>query len=124
MLCMDVSEANGSVVFLRKVIEGVTANSYGVHVAALAGVPQEVIDRANDILSYIQKQAEEKPLLLDDLKIARKDDKKNQQLPQTPGLFSDEEIIISEILSVDLDNMTPMNALQAISRWKKNLSGL
>ena len=41
----------------------------------------------------------------------------------TPGLFSDEEIIISEILSVDLDNMTPMNALQAISRWKKNLSG-
>ena len=124
MLCMDVSEANGSVVFLRKVIEGVTANSYGVHVAALAGVPQEVIDRANDILSYIQNQAEEKPLLLDDLKIARKDDKKNQQLPQTPGLFSDEEIIISEILSVDLDNMTPMNALQAISRWKKNLSGL
>ena len=124
MLCMDVSETNGSVVFLRKVIEGVTANSYGVHVAALAGVPQEVIDRANDILSYIQNQAEEKPLLLDDLKIARKDDKKNQQLPQTPGLFSDEEIIISEILSVDLDNMTPMNALQAISRWKKNLSGL
>jgi len=124
MLCMDVSEANGNVVFLRKVIEGVTANSYGIHVAALAGVPQEVIDRANDILTYIQNQSSEKPLLLDDLKIAKKEEKKVQEQPKTPGLFSDEEIIISEILSVDLDNMTPMNALQAISRWKKNLSGL
>ena len=37
--------------------------------------------------------------------------------------LSDEEIIISEILSTDLDNMTPMNALQTISRWKKSLSG-
>ena len=41
----------------------------------------------------------------------------------TPGLFSDEEIILDEILSADTDNMTPMSALQAISRWKKTLSG-
>jgi DNA mismatch repair protein MutS len=41
----------------------------------------------------------------------------------TPGLFSDEEIIISEILSVDTDNITPINALQTITRWKKALSG-
>ncbi len=41
----------------------------------------------------------------------------------SPGLFSDEEIIISEILSVDLNNITPMNALQTISRWKKTLLG-
>ena len=41
-----------------------------------------------------------------------------------PGLFSDEEIIIAEILSADPDNMTPLEALKTISRWKKELSGL
>ena len=43
--------------------------------------------------------------------------------PVSPGLFSDEEIIISEILSTDTDNLTPLNALQIIARWKKALSG-
>lgn len=121
MLCMKVSEQNEKVVFLRKVIEGVTANSYGIHVASLAGIPQTVIDRAKEILSYIQNYATEKPLLLDDIP-EQKQNKKSDF--QTPGLFSDEEIIISEILSVDLDNMTPLSALQTISRWKKNLSGM
>ena len=40
-----------------------------------------------------------------------------------PGLFSDEEIILDEILSCDVDNITPMNAMNLISRWKKALSG-
>lgn len=121
MLCMKVSEESGKVVFLRKVVEGVTQNSYGIHVASLAGIPQVVIERAKEILSYIQNYATEKPLLLDNIPSP-----KNEELPEpkTPGLFSDEEIIISEILSTDLDNMTPMSALQTISRWKKALSGL
>ncbi len=129
-LCMDVSEQQGSVVFLRKIKEGVTENSYGIHVAALAGIPKTVIDRAKTILTHIQNAAAEKPLLLDESYKA--DGVQNesevpaaplQPAASTPGLFSDEEIIISEILSVDLDNMTPMNALQTISRWKKELSG-
>lgn len=121
MLCMKVSEESGKVVFLRKVVEGVTQNSYGIHVASLAGIPQVVIERAKEILSYIQNYATEKPLLLDKIPSPKK-----EELPElkTPGLFSDEEIIISEILSADLDNMTPMSALQTISRWKKALSGL
>lgn len=121
MLCMKVNEQNEKIVFLRKVIEGVTANSYGIHVASLAGIPQSVIDRAKEILSYIQNYATEKPLLLDEIP-EQKQNKKTEL--QTPGLFSDEEIIISEILSLDLDNMTPLSALQTISRWKKNLSGI
>jgi len=121
MLCMDVLEQDGSVVFLRKVKEGVTENSYGIHVAKLAGIPAAVIDRADAILTHIQSLASEHPVLLEDIP----EPKKSAPVQyNTPGLFSDEEIIISEILSADLDNMTPMNALQAISRWKKNLSGL
>lgn len=124
MLCMDVLEQNGSVVFLRKVKEGVTWNSYGIHVAKLAGIPQAVIDRANVILSHIQALANDNPVILDDVPAkSSESDKTLAAAPVNPGLFSDEEIIISEILSVDTDNLTPLNALQIIARWKKALSG-
>ncbi len=120
MLCMDVLEQNGSVVFLRKVKEGVTENSYGIHVAKLAGIPQNVIDRANVILAHIQALAADNPIILENLpeKTAQ-----TAPAPVNPGLFSDEEIIISEILSTDTDNLTPLSALQTIARWKKALSG-
>ena len=124
MLCMDVLEQNGSVVFLRKVKEGVTGNSYGIHVAKLAGIPQTVIDRANVILSHIQALANDNPVILDDVPAKSSESEKTlAAAPVNPGLFSDEEIIISEILSVDTDNLTPLNALQIIARWKKTLSG-
>ena len=124
LLCMDVSEQNGSVVFLRKVKEGASENSYGIHVASLAGIPQCVINRANVILNHIQQMASENPLLLDESeKLLAKSKDVQPQVPSSPGLFSDEEIIISEILSVDTDNITPINALQIITRWKKTLSG-
>lgn len=124
MLCMDVLEKNGSVVFLRKVKEGVTGNSYGIHVAKLAGIPQAVIDRANVILSHIQALANDNPVILDDVSAKSSESEKTlAAAPVNPGLFSDEEIIISEILSVDTDNLTPLNALQIIARWKKALSG-
>ena len=124
MLCMDVLEQNGSVLFLRKVKEGVTGNSYGIHVAKLAGIPQAVIDRANVILSHIQALANDNPVILDDVPAKSSESEKTlAAAPVNPGLFSDEEIIISEILSVDTDNLTPLNALQIIARWKKALSG-
>ena len=115
MLCMDVSEENGTVVFLRKVKEGAAENSYGIHVARLAGVPQSVIDRASVILAHIQNLAANKPVLdsVPDVRISS----------DAPGLFSDEEIVLDEILSADTDNMTPLAALQAVARWKKSLSG-
>lgn len=115
MLCMDVSEENGTVVFLRKVKEGAAENSYGIHVARLAGVPQSVIDRASVILAHIQNLAANKPVL-DSVPDVR-------SVSDAPGLFSDEEIVLDEILSADTDNMTPLAALQAVARWKKALSG-
>ena len=118
-LCLSISENNGTVVFLRKVMEGVTENSYGIHVAKLAGVPQEVIDRATVILAHIQSVAQDKPVMNIEKEIVS--EKINST--NTPGLFSDEEIIISEILSTDVNNITPIEALQIVSRWKKELSG-
>ncbi|MBR5096169.1 MAG: DNA mismatch repair protein MutS [Treponema sp.] len=124
LLCMDVRETDGSVVFMRKIKEGASENSYGIHVASLAGIPQSVIDRASQILKHLQSLAAEKPLLSQDVPAVQEEAVKNAQGPaNAPGLFSDEEIVLDEILSADVDNLTPMTALQLVSRWKKALSG-
>lgn len=119
LLCMEVSQQGESVTFLRKVKVGASENSYGIHVAKLAGVPEQVIRRANEILLHVQAVAENKPVL--DSVPAYKEEAR--PAPVAPGLFSDEEIVLDEILSSDPDNMTPLAALQTISRWKKALSG-
>lgn len=118
-LCMAVSENGSEIVFLRKVIEGASANSYGIHVARLAGIPDTVIDRAQDILEKIQKDAGDESVVPETVKTEQK-----KTMTYTGGLFSEEELVINEILSADADNMTPMEALQAIARWKSSLSGL
>lgn len=131
LLCMDVKETGGDIIFLRKIKEGAAENSYGIHVAQLAGIPESVIERANDILEQIQNKAKDNPIHIEKqsastVKINTKKtsaENENQSALKGPGLFSDEEIILDEILSCDVDNITPMNAMSLISRWKKSLSG-
>lgn len=132
LLCMDVKDSGGTVVFLRKIKEGAAENSYGIHVASLAGIPQNVIDRANEILERIQTKAAEHPIIIEnqDTSSSCENSTISENAAGTdekpfcaPGLFSDEEIILDEILSCDLNNITPMNALTLISNWKKTLSG-
>lgn len=125
-MCMDVRETEGNVVFLRKIKDGASENSYGIHVARLAGIPQSVINRANEILRRLQTLASEKPLLAESVPVPQPLETAAQSpaaAPTAPGLFSDEEIVLDEILSADIDNLTPMAALQLISRWKNSLSG-
>lgn len=138
LLCMDVRETEGSVLFLRKIKDGASGNSYGIHVAGLAGIPESVLLRAGEILSRLQQTAAEHPLIPNDAPIetvksaegaglaansAAGSTLQNAVPPSAPGLFSDEEIVLDEILSADTDNMTPISALQLIARWKKTLSG-
>lgn len=122
LLCMDVKETGGDIIFLRKIKEGAAENSYGIHVAQLAGIPESVIDRANVILEQIQNKAKDNPIVIENKKTEKII--KVEEAPKftAPGLFSDEEIILDEILSCDVDNITPMNAMNLISRWKKALS--
>ena len=124
LLCMAVSEQGESVVFLRKVKEGASENSYGIHVAQLAGLPHSVISRASQILERLQAIAADRPVLDTPIEtMALPADTSARPSPSAPGLFSDEEMVLDEILSADPDNLTPLAALQMISRWKKALSG-
>ncbi len=113
-LCLDVLETEGKIVFLKKVIEGIAAHSYGVHVAELAGLPETVIQRATEILNEgLQKND---TAVSKDFTVPEK----KQSAPEK-NLFSDEELIINEILSTNADEITPLQALQLLSRWKKAL---
>ena len=131
-LCMAVKDEGSDIVFLRKVIQGNSANSYGIHVARLAGIPEPVIDRASTLLEKIQTEASQKPVIAQQIEETivhntSNSDGESENIKQkesfTGALFSDEELILDEILSADLNNMTPINALQTIARWKKSLSG-
>ncbi|HBB13282.1 MAG TPA: DNA mismatch repair protein MutS, partial [Treponema sp.] len=132
-LCMAVDEEGPEIVFLRKVIEGNSRNSYGIHVASLAGIPEPVIQRAKSILERIQNEASDQPIVSAapeqvEETIVRQPAIQQKEEPAkreslTGALFSDEELILDEILSLDVDNLTPIAALQNLARWKKTLSG-
>ena len=99
--------------------EGPSNNSYGIHVARLAGLPAET-------LAYAEK-------MLDDLKpgtavmgsqVPQGGPPQGQKPPARPQrrLFSSEELIAREIMSLVPDRMTPLEALSAITRWKNELA--
>ncbi len=119
--CLEVLETEGKVVFLKKLISGASANSYGIHVARLAGVPDVVLARAREILATLGTS----PVMERDASPVVRTTTENV-LPPVPvfpagQLFSDEELVLDELLSVDTNTITPLEALQRIDRWKKQL---
>ena len=116
LLCMEVSENEGDVVFLRRVISGAAHSSYGIHVARLAGVPDSVIRRAGDILRSIQSRAEGGSASPEGIAACGGH-------AAEPALFSAEEMVMDDILGADENNLTPMQALALVARWRKALSG-
>ncbi|WP_294429332.1 DNA mismatch repair protein MutS [uncultured Treponema sp.] len=126
LLCMDVSEESDKITFLRKIKEGASENSYGIHVASLAGVPSSVIRRANEILAALHSDSEsfESGTNVQNLNTVQTATETPLEKSTTlPGLFTDEELVLDEILSCDPDDMTPRQALDLVARWKKSLSG-
>lgn len=118
--CLDVLETEGTVVFLKKLKKGASANSYGLHVARLAGVPEAVIRRAGEILDNLNRIKQVRP----------DSDAQHEPVavsaspptaPCAPQLFSEEEYVLDELLSVDIGGMTPLEALAKIDAWKRRL---
>jgi DNA mismatch repair protein MutS len=109
-----VQEAADQIVFLRKIVEGSTDKSYGIHVARLAGLPQTVLKRAHSVLFKL----EEKEL---DTQSAVKQEQLSFFTPPSPKDEALEELG-KEIESIDVNQMTPMDALLTIQKWKDDLS--
>ena len=117
-LKLDIMESEGKIVFLKKVVEGVSKSSYGLHVAALAGLPKEVIERAKNLL-HMHTSFNGK--VISNNEQNEESEEKKLKANITPSLFGEELLIINDILSQDLNNITPLTALQKISEWQKQL---
>jgi DNA mismatch repair protein MutS len=116
-LSMAVREWGDEVIFLRRVIEQPSSRSYGIEVARLAGLPDSIIVRAREILANLE-QGE-----LDEAGMPRiaRDRRAKTPAPQL-GLFSStDERVVDELRALDLERMTPMDALNALARLAARL---
>ncbi|MGD8633038.1 MAG: DNA mismatch repair protein MutS [Anaerolineales bacterium] len=101
-----VSEEGGDVVFLHKIAPGGADKSYGIHVAELAGLPRPVINRAQEILSQFETETEETT--------GRRSDAAHQL-----RLFPERSPLIEELKTLDLDALSPLEALNYLYEWKQ-----
>ncbi len=101
-----VSEADGKVVFLHKIIPGGADRSYGIHVAQLAGIPRPVIQRANEILAQLEASA-------------GKAVKINPMAAQQMALFPQTNPLVDELKELDVNSLSPIEALNKIYEYKR-----
>ena len=113
---VSVKELEDNVLFLRKLVEGGSHHSFGIHVAKMAGMPQQVIRRANKILSKLEKSHSSEELT-DKVK-SLKDDLQLSFFNLDDPLL---EEIKDEILHTDINTLTPVEALMKLNEIKRML---
>jgi DNA mismatch repair protein MutS len=114
---MAVKESGGSIVFLRKVVEGTASKSYGIDVARLAGLPRTVIERAREILTNLEANELD---VMGRPKLARHLPSR-KQTPQ-PTLFQAvNEAVIDELRNLEIVDLNPEQAMEALRRLKERL---
>ena len=117
---VSVKEMNGKVIFLRKLVEGGSEHSFGIHVAQLAGMPSAIVKRANVILKALEEEGNQvgsagKP----DMEAVSA--KANAQTQLSFFQLDDPVLcqVRDEILGLDVNNLTPLEALNKLNEIKK-----
>jgi DNA mismatch repair protein MutS len=125
--CVAVKESGDDVVFLRKIIEGPADKSYGIYVASLAGVPESVITRAREIAKSLSSYDVAEKVLLDDegilsanLKNLMPLEDKNMTQMSIYSMINNDEII-DTLKDLNVDSLTPVEALNILNDLKKKL---
>jgi DNA mismatch repair protein MutS len=111
-----VKEWGGEIIFLRKIAEGATDKSYGIHVARLAGLPREVIERAKLILQNLEAQtldAEDKP------RFAKNVPKGRKQVQIQLNMFALDDKVGDELRRLKIEKLTPIQALAKLEELKR-----
>lgn len=117
---VSVKEINGKIIFLRKLVKGGSEHSFGIHVAQLAGMPHTIIKRANVILKALEEEGNQ-------VGSAGKPDMENVTVranaqAQLSFFQLDDPVLCQvrdEILGIDVNNLTPLEALNKLSEIKK-----
>ncbi len=105
-----VTEADGKVVFLHKIVPGGADKSYGIHVAQLAGLPSPVVQRANEIMAELEKTTGRA------VKI-------DPHAAQQAALFPETSPLLDELGALDVNSLSPIEALNKLFEWKKTFLG-
>src|SRR5271157_3013521 len=101
-----VTEADGKVVFLHKIVAGGADKSYGIHVAQLAGLPAPVIQRANEIMLELEKTSGHAVNI-------------NPHAAQQAALFPETSPLLDELNLLDVNSLSPIEALNKLFEWQK-----
>ena len=117
---VSVKEINNKIHFLRKLVQGGSNHSFGIHVAKMAGMPKIMLDRANDILKQLEnshvsssknKKVSAKPTVEDmQLSFFQLDDPVLEQIRE-------------ELITIDINTLTPVEALMKLNEIKKMVGG-
>ena len=101
-----VSEADGQVVFLHKIVPGGADRSYGIHVGQLAGLPRPVVQRAGEILEQLESSS-------------GKAVKIDPSAPRQLALFPQTNPLLDDLKSIDINTLSPIEALNRLYEWKR-----
>lgn len=116
---VSVKELKDNVLFLRKLVPGGSEHSFGIHVAKMAGMPQQVLHRANKILKKLEKSHK----MEDSGELLKKSAEEEMQL----SFFNLDDPILEELkeelIHIDIDTLTPVEALMKLNEIKRMLAG-
>jgi len=116
---VSIKELNNKVIFLRKLKRGGSEHSFGIHVAKMAGMPRSVVNRADEILKELEQSHDRKELAKPIAGLA--EHREGMQL----SIFQLDDPVLKqirdEILGIDIDNLTPVEALNKLYNIKKHL---
>jgi DNA mismatch repair protein MutS len=104
-----VKEWNDQIIFLRKIVPGAADKSYGIHVAKLAGIPQSVIARSREILATLERKERD----------VVEETRQSAPRPQMSLFSAREDALVRSLRGVNLDETTPMDALNKLQELKK-----
>ena len=118
---VSVKEVDNKVIFLRKLVRGGSEHSFGIHVAKLTGMPQSIVKRANQILKQLESENRQNGIAKPTADIASS--RGGMQL----SFFQLDDPVLSqvrdEILQVDINNLTPVVALNKLNEIRKIITG-
>ena len=114
---VSIKEEKNDVLFLRKLIPGGSEHSFGIHVAKMAGMPRKVLNKANSILKKLEKSHSNEQLNKE-IKSIKDDIQLEFFKLDDPAL----EEIKEELLEIDINSMTPMDALLKLSEIKRKIT--
>ena len=121
--CIAVKEDGEDIVFLRKIVKGGADKSYGIQVAKLAGVPEQVLIRAREIAEQLEnKDALSLDGVVNQMAVSSPGEKTMNQLSIFDTMGNDQtDDILFELRDIDLSRVTPMDAMNLVYKWQKSL---